>query len=1070
MSSQGDFFKVILAHEAGTYDDHNWYVGNGGNSDLRSYLKGSSKNRYPFLKKNLTEYTIGEIRAFMQNPRVKGGGQLWATGKYQIIPVTFNGICKTLKLADNVKYDEKTQDAMGVQLLLDRSPIKKYLEGKSSDVQKAALSIAQIWSSVGVPYPVKGSKKDVVKNESYYSGGGDTARTKTEDVQSALSKFQKNYSESNTNTNFNTGSPETPNGSSGESGTGSSGTSGTSGTAGTSGTSAVDPKTLTPTLTLKKKSGPGELMGVTEKGVYLGEAQFTGVQFDQPGTYVVSVIPSSPEFQETEFTITVTGDPQPKEQEPRGKEEESSEGSRPIIAQIDKPTITLKPIEYERPKDKGEKQDVEIAYGLGFTPFFWYMGYQIMDRDIRQLKLYHDKMVPMVSITFVDGMGLMKRDGFPLDNTKFEVFLNSGSKNLKSIHMKFKLTDFQENKDKSYTIVGSIDLQDFYKVNYKSHTGTSFETLREICKELGIGFNSNITNTNDTMKWTNTGKLYKDFMSNIITHSYISDASFVTGYIDFYYCFNYVDVEKEWVRDITKDIGIISQGLAGTLGSPPTGDEGKLSRIILSNDKSGQFTNLKFTNYKLNNESTRKSITKGQFTTTKFYDTASKSFLIFDIDSLTSDGEKTVILKGQPGDEKELKTNFRTIFGGRIDMENVHKNYLYAETQNKVNFDNLGRITVELDIPNPNFNLYKYQKVEIQFINDAKTVTNDEYLQKRISGEWIITEISYIWQSGSLTQKLMASRKELGKLPEEINSQTTDKKKENNSERNENKVGEQGIIPNSVYKVDQQLLVVDKLGVQFTVKITEVSENGLEIVGDVLELYYTPKPDPNYVPPAIANNGTSGTSGVAGTSGTSGVAGTSGTSGVAGTSGTSGVAGTSGTSGTTSGKFNFVIGDSIAAGLASLTISKTKRSGAYSDSSGKRIAPSKDEWGTSQVGANPEAILGFINEIGSAKLSGKKVLLSSGYTNGPAQKQKVKDQLALLKGWGCKVYLVGATNKPPQNLSGAYPGGLSDANTQLKSIADEYGFTFLGEFTPSNDGIHPVYKNYYNSNVSQYNK
>jgi len=81
---------------------------------------------------------------------------------------------------------------------------------------------------------------------------------------------------------------------------GTSGTAGISGTAGTAGSSgAVDPKTLTPTLTLKKKSGPGEIMGVTEKGVYLGEASFDGVQFDQPGTYVVSVIPSSPEFEET---------------------------------------------------------------------------------------------------------------------------------------------------------------------------------------------------------------------------------------------------------------------------------------------------------------------------------------------------------------------------------------------------------------------------------------------------------------------------------------------------------------------------------------------------------------------------------------------------------------------------------------------------------------------------------------------------------------------------------------------------------------------------------------------------
>jgi very-short-patch-repair endonuclease len=204
-----------------------------------------------------------------------------------------------------------------------------------------------------------------------------------------------------------------------------SGTSGTAGTAGTAGSSGVvDPKTLPSTITLKKKSGPGEIMGETQREIYFGEAEFAGVQFDQPGTYVVSVIPSAPEFEPTEFTIVVTGDPQPKEQEPRGKEEEKVEGSRPIIAQIDKPTIILKPIEYKKPNDNGKQQDSEIAYNLGFTPFFWYMGYQIMDRDIRQLKLYHEKMIPMVNITFADSLGLMKKDGFPLDNTKFEVFLN----------------------------------------------------------------------------------------------------------------------------------------------------------------------------------------------------------------------------------------------------------------------------------------------------------------------------------------------------------------------------------------------------------------------------------------------------------------------------------------------------------------------------------------------------------------------------------------------------------------------------------------------------------------------
>ena len=46
-----------------------------------------------------------------------------------------------------------------------------------------------------------------------------------------------------------------------------------------------------------------------------------------------------------------------------------------------------------------------------------------------------------------------------------------------------------------------------------------------------------------------------------------------------------------------------------------------------------------------------------------------------------------------------------------MDTENVHKNYYYSETQNQVNLDNMVRICVDLEMGNPNFNLYKFQKV-----------------------------------------------------------------------------------------------------------------------------------------------------------------------------------------------------------------------------------------------------------------------------------------------------------------------------------------------------------------------
>jgi hypothetical protein len=76
----------------------------------------------------------------------------------------------------------------------------------------------------------------------------------------------------------------------------------------------------------------------------------------------------------------------------------------------------------------------------------------------------------------------------------------------------------------------------------------------------------------------------------------------------------------------------------------------------------------------------------------------------------------------------------------------------------------------------------------------------------------------------------------------------------------------------------------------------------------------------------------------------------------------------------------------------------------------------------------------------------------------------VKDQISYLKGLGCIILLVGATDNPPTNLASV----LSDGNTQLALIATEYEIIFLGGFSPSNDRIHPVYSLYYNNNVSPY--
>lgn len=196
-SSIKTFFDIALAGESKTYNDHNWYT----NSGLKGYIEGRGNSAYPLLSKDLTKLTIGEVKALQSNQR-DSNGQLWATGRYQIIPNTLIGSVKKAGLSDNDLYNEKNQDKLGLSLLDARSSIRKYIRQEIPDtkenLESASLSMAKIWSSIGVPYPLQGRNKFVDKNQSYYAGGGDKASETTEAVQSALKKLRESFGKKDT--------------------------------------------------------------------------------------------------------------------------------------------------------------------------------------------------------------------------------------------------------------------------------------------------------------------------------------------------------------------------------------------------------------------------------------------------------------------------------------------------------------------------------------------------------------------------------------------------------------------------------------------------------------------------------------------------------------------------------------------------------------------------------------------------------------------------------------------------------------------------------------------------------
>jgi hypothetical protein len=169
-------YALVTRGESKTYNDYNFYTISG----LKSNVDGKG-SKYPLLKRPLSSYTVGAIKKMQAENRYDTNGQLYATGRYQIIPGTLIFTQKLAKISDSAIYDNITQDKLANALIASKSALNNYLTGKVPDtdtnLRAAALGVAQIWSSVGQPS----------NNKSYY---GENATVSTYEVQKMLRSYR----------------------------------------------------------------------------------------------------------------------------------------------------------------------------------------------------------------------------------------------------------------------------------------------------------------------------------------------------------------------------------------------------------------------------------------------------------------------------------------------------------------------------------------------------------------------------------------------------------------------------------------------------------------------------------------------------------------------------------------------------------------------------------------------------------------------------------------------------------------------------------------------------------------
>lgn len=411
----------------------------------------------------------------------------------------------------------------------------------------------------------------------------------------------------------------------------------------------------------------------------------------------------------------------------------------------------------------------EVASNLGNFPFVYYGSYQIEVQNILSFSIYYINSFPHLSMTFYDTLNLMKDKGMPLDDTKIKVFINPRSSQLKEILLQFKITSFSVSGAK-YEIEGVLDANLLHVVQYKSYSqSTSHKVLQQVAKDVGLGFNTNIDDTNDKMTWINPGYHVADFIEEVVSSSYKDDNSFLSSFVDFYYNLNFVDINKELVRDISNDLTVTDVSLFKAADNDST-EQGSVVRLILTNDEAYRESNLYFSSYEIMNNSTGLSLKSGYKNIMKYYDVDNKDFLVFDIQSITSQNNDSIILKGAPQDEEFYNLNTNVYYLGKLDPDNAFVNYNFTKIQNEKNLFELQKISMEIIMGNPNLSLYKYQKVSVFVSNQSNMVTADLQNQ-RLSGEWLIMDIRYNLFKGKFNQIITLVKRELSLSDEELSNE-----------------------------------------------------------------------------------------------------------------------------------------------------------------------------------------------------------------------------------------------------------------------------------------------------------
>jgi hypothetical protein len=414
-----------------------------------------------------------------------------------------------------------------------------------------------------------------------------------------------------------------------------------------------------------------------------------------------------------------------------------------IIRSLLKPTIQVDDMIVEdafqgTSENMGDQKGVESGYQvqntLGTTyPFIMINAVAFNTGDIYDFEIDSTEFIPTLRLEIIlDGTNTgFKFTSVPKDGDLVNVFVRAKADAFKPIRNDFLITrvdispGVSQGQGGTLTILGELFIPHIHDEVLKSYSGTTFEVLQNVAKDLGLGFATNETFTDDSQRWLCAGDSLYNFINHVAGHAWKNEQSFYKVFIDNYYHLNFVNVNPQVAGDGRIEVALLDASQFRDVYNDKdqmSESSQKTTAKMLTDISSLKDTNMFIKQYGIENNSSFISKKWGYKSFSQFFDYQSLQFWNIFVDPLITEGaaDKKILLKGRSfkkyPDGKSVETYWQTQnkrYWQGVQYEDVHDKYYYAELWNTRNNEELEKMYMIAHVERWNPNIYRGEKIPV---------------------------------------------------------------------------------------------------------------------------------------------------------------------------------------------------------------------------------------------------------------------------------------------------------------------------------------------------------------------